>query len=95
MLTATQCWMGDGYVPLPDLDTEDNYVVSTLEKYVGELVSNYSIDGLRLDATKNIRKDFWPGFCSAAGVYCQGEVWTANVEYVAIVLPRSAWLIPF
>ncbi|KAI4527757.1 glycoside hydrolase family 13 protein [Schizophyllum commune Loenen D] len=74
------CWMGDGYVPLPDLDTENDYVVSTLEKYVGELVSNYSIDGLRLDATKNIRKDFWPGFCSAAGVYCQGEVWTANVD---------------
>lgn len=70
--------MGNGYVPLPDLDTENSYVVSTLEKYIGDFVKNYKVDGLRIDATKNIRKEFWTGFCKAAGVYCQGEVWTAD-----------------
>jgi alpha-amylase len=71
-----QCWMGNGFVPLPDLDTENTSVVSTLEAYIKKFVSDYKVDGLRIDATKNIRKDFWPGFCKAAGVYCQGEVWT-------------------
>ncbi|TRM66837.1 glycoside hydrolase family 13 protein [Schizophyllum amplum] len=80
--SVENCWMGDGYVPLPDLDTENDFVSSTLETYVSELISNYSIDGLRIDAAKNIRKDFWPGFCSAAGVYCQGEVWSNNADYV-------------
>ena len=75
--------MGDGYVPLPDLDTENDYVVSTLEKYVGELVSNYSIDGLRLDATKNIRKDFWPDFAKSAGVFTIGEVLHNETGYVS------------
>lgn len=76
--SVEQCWMGNGYVPLPDLNTEDPYVSSTLEKYIGDFVRKYNVDGLRIDAMKNIRPNFWPGFCSSAGVYCQGEVWTAE-----------------
>lgn len=76
--SVENCWMGDGYVPLPDLNTEDSYVQSTLNTYIKDFVAKYSVDGLRIDATKNIRKDFWPPFCKAAGVYCQGEVWTGE-----------------
>jgi alpha-amylase len=70
--------MGNGYVPLPDLNTEDEYVSSTLETYIADFVKKYNVDGLRIDAMKNIRKEFWSRFCTSAGVYCQGEVWTAE-----------------
>ncbi|KIY43823.1 glycoside hydrolase family 13 protein [Fistulina hepatica ATCC 64428] len=80
-LNIEQCRLGDEAVPLVDTDTESDYVVSTLESYITEFVSNFSVDGLRIDATKNIRKDFWPGFCDASGVYCQGEVWSNVPSY--------------
>ncbi|TFK45662.1 glycoside hydrolase family 13 protein [Heliocybe sulcata] len=79
--SVEQCWMGNGQVPLMDLDTENTYVVNTLEAYIADFVKEYSVDGLRIDATKNVRKDFWPGFCKAAGVYCQGEVWSNDPSY--------------
>ncbi|TRM69341.1 glycoside hydrolase family 13 protein [Schizophyllum amplum] len=77
---AEQCWMGDSNVPLPDVNTENDQVVGLLKDYVSNLVTKYSIDGLRLDAAKSIRKDFWPDFCGAAGVYCTGEAWFNGVE---------------
>ncbi|KAL1669729.1 glycoside hydrolase family 13 protein [Schizophyllum commune] len=77
---AEQCWMGDSTVPLPDVNTENDEVVGKLNDYVKNLVSTYNIDGLRLDAAKSIRKDFWPGFCGSAGVYCTGEAWFNGVN---------------
>jgi alpha-amylase len=59
--------MGNDAVPLPDVNTEDTYVISTLEAYIANFVKTYNIDGLRIDAMKNVRQDFWPGFCKAAG----------------------------
>ncbi|KAJ7633706.1 glycoside hydrolase family 13 protein [Mycena rosella] len=76
------CWMGNGYLSLPDLNTEDQTVVDTLERYMASLVINYKIDGLRLDASRNIRKPFWTKLCLAAGVYCQGEVWVRDPEII-------------
>jgi alpha-amylase len=40
------------------------------------------VDGLRVDSTRNVEQDFWPGFNSAAGVYCMGEVADGDVPYV-------------
>ncbi|KAJ7479977.1 glycoside hydrolase family 13 protein [Mycena galericulata] len=77
------CWMGDGYVPLADVNTENPEVVATLEKYVSSLVNNYKFDGLRLDACRNIPKPFWTRITNAAGVYCQGEVWASDPEIIA------------
>lgn len=72
--------MGNGYVSLPDIDTENPFVVATLKAYIKSLVAKYKIDGLRLDASRNIRKPFWAEICDAANVYCQGEVWVGDPE---------------
>ncbi|KAJ1030511.1 hypothetical protein NDA16_001420 [Ustilago loliicola] len=79
-----QCWLGSNQQDgLPDLNTENSYVVNGLNSWVKSLVGNYSADGLRVDTVKHIRKDFWPGFNSAAGVYCTGEVLSGDPAYVS------------
>ncbi|TBU38203.1 alpha-amylase [Dichomitus squalens] len=78
-----QCWLGDTSVPLVDLNTEDDDVVNTLNAWVKDLVTTYSIDGLRVDTVRHIRQDFWPGFADAAGVFILGEVQHPNTSYVA------------
>ncbi|KAF7311634.1 Not1-domain-containing protein [Mycena kentingensis (nom. inval.)] len=83
-LTSQQlCWMGDTTIPLPDLDTENPQVVSRYCQWIADLVKTYSIDGLRVDAAKHIRKDFWPQFAKCAGVFCMGEVFDPTVSEVA------------
>lgn len=78
-----QCWLGDNNVPLPDVDTEDQAVVDTMNNWIKGLVSNYSVDGLRIDTVKHIRKDFWPGFASNASVFTLGEVLINDTSYAA------------
>lgn len=70
-----QCWMGDTKVALMDVNTENPDVVSSYNSWIKDFVHEYSIDGLRLDAAKHIRGDFWPGFCQSGGVFCMGEVY--------------------
>ncbi|THH31734.1 hypothetical protein EUX98_g2466 [Antrodiella citrinella] len=78
-----QGWLGDTNLPLPDIDTEDPNIVSTYNTWVGQLVSNYSVDGLRIDTVKHIRQDFWPDFAKSAGVYTVGEVEDNRTDYLA------------
>jgi alpha-amylase len=78
-----QCWLGDSKSPLPDLNTENSTVVGELSDWVRKLVQDYRVDGLRIDTVKHIRKDFWPGFSQAAGVFTLGEVLTDDVNYAA------------
>ncbi|KAN0075611.1 Glycoside hydrolase superfamily [Elaphomyces granulatus] len=70
---AQVCWLGDLTVSLPDLKSEDPIVASMLDTWITELVSNYSVDGLRIDSIFNMNPDFFPGFNQAAGVFCLGE----------------------
>jgi alpha-amylase len=80
-----QYWLGDPlWTPLPDVNTELPEVEWELGRWIGELVSNYSIDGLRLDTVKHVRKSFWPGFCKAAGVFSLGEVWDGDPAYTPL-----------
>jgi alpha-amylase len=44
-----RCWMGDGKVPLMDLNTENFQVQNTLNNMIRDLVTTYRIDGLRID----------------------------------------------
>lgn len=69
-----QCWLGDASLPLIDVNTEDPTIASTLNTWIKTLVSTYSIDAIRIDTVKHIRKDFWPDFVSNAGVFSIGEV---------------------
>ncbi|KAJ7051158.1 glycoside hydrolase family 13 protein [Mycena amicta] len=75
-------WMGNGYLWLPDTNTEDPEVVSTLVAWIKLVVSKYEIDGLRLDATRNVPMPFWTKIREAAGVYCQGEVWVRDPNII-------------
>ncbi|KAH7341568.1 alpha-amylase [Rhizoctonia solani] len=75
-----QCWMGDTKVALVDVNTEDERVVLQYEDWVANFVQEYGIDGLRIDAAKHIRRDFWPRFCGAAGVFCIGEVYGPDIQ---------------
>lgn len=72
------CWLGDSTVELADLRTEDSDVANTLYSWIGQTVSNYSIDGLRIDAAKHIAPEFFPGFMKSAGVFGMGEVLDGN-----------------
>ncbi|RDB21011.1 Alpha-amylase 1 [Hypsizygus marmoreus] len=79
-----ECWMGDEKVPLPDLDTRNPTVIEQYGEWIQNLVKEYSIDGLRIDAAKHVQMDFWPKFCAKAGVFCMGEVFGGlDVEAVA------------
>ncbi|KAI0301148.1 glycoside hydrolase family 13 protein [Multifurca ochricompacta] len=78
-----QCWLGDNDLPLPDINTEDPDVVKTLLDWIHNLVQDYGVDGLRIDTVKHIRRDFWPDFANAAGVYTLGEVLINDTSYAA------------
>ncbi|KAJ5466958.1 hypothetical protein N7475_004710 [Penicillium sp. IBT 31633x] len=78
---AEGCWLGDDSVSLPDLNTESEEVQKIWYDWIGTLVSDYSIDGLRIDTVKHVPKDFWPAFNAAAGVYCVGEVFDGDVDF--------------
>ena len=40
-----------------------------------------TVDGLRIDTVKHVQKSFWPGYNTAAGVYCVGEVFSGDPAY--------------
>ncbi|KAF2707853.1 glycoside hydrolase family 13 protein [Pleomassaria siparia CBS 279.74] len=75
------CWLGDPRVELPDLRTEDQAVADGYNYWIHELVSNYSIDGLRLDTCKHVGKPFLSSFNQASEVFCTGEVFSGNAQF--------------
>ncbi|CAI7639589.1 unnamed protein product [Penicillium glandicola] len=75
------CWLGDTTVSLPDLDTTLTTVQTLWYDWIADLVSTYSIDGLRVDTVKHVQQSFWPGYNDAAGVYCVGEVFDGDPVY--------------
>lgn len=80
-----ECWLGDDKVPLPDVDTRNPTVIAQYGDWIQNLVKEYNIDGLRIDAAKHVNIDFWPGFCGKAGVFCMGEVFGgADVDPIAM-----------
>ncbi|KAK2060689.1 alpha amylase [Colletotrichum caudatum] len=70
------CWLYPYGVALADLATETPPVVDEFSKWIKQLVSNYSIDGLRIDAAKHVNDAFLPTFVNASGVFAFGEVLT-------------------
>jgi alpha-amylase len=79
---AQRCWTGDETVSLPDLKTEDERVQNILGMWVQEMISTYSIDGLRLDAAKHITPEFLPKFQESANMYITGEVFEISVDII-------------
>lgn len=68
------CWLGDWLVTLADLRTEDQDVQDMFGEWISGMVSNYSIDGLRIDTSINVDPPFFVDFVDAAGVFATGEV---------------------
>lgn len=75
------CWLGNCNMTMPDIKTENPEVANTMNTWIKSLVSNYSIDGLRIDSVKNVNKDFFPSWCKSAGVFCMGEVSEGMANY--------------
>jgi alpha-amylase len=68
---------------LPDLDQDNAFVRSTLINWVSTLKAKYNFDGLRIDTIPEVKGDFWAEYSSAAGMYCVGEVFNGNIDYVS------------
>ncbi|ORY32604.1 glycoside hydrolase superfamily [Naematelia encephala] len=77
------CWLGDDKLPLMDVNTEHPDVIGMLNTWIANLTSTYSIDGLRIDAAKHVPGAFWAPFCQAAGTFCIGEVYGADIGYAS------------
>lgn len=75
--------MGSTTVPLPDLRTEDENVQSIWNTWIANMISTYSIDGLRIDSLMQSGKNIWAGFQAAAGnIYSLGEVYIVDNDFV-------------
>ncbi|GFZ44160.1 1,4-alpha-D-glucan glucanohydrolase 1 [Saitozyma sp. JCM 24511] len=85
------CWLGDENLALMDVNTENQYVISTLQSWIQNFTTTYQIDGLRIDAAKHIPGSFWPGFCGAAGVFCIGEVYGSDIGFASQFQTQS-WM---
>lgn len=73
------CWLYPLGVALADLRTEDDAIVTMFSEWIKELVSNYTIDGVRIDAAKHVNNAFLPAFVADSGVFALGEVLTGEV----------------
>lgn len=63
--SVQNCWLAD----LADLNQSNDYVRTTLLSWIKQLVSKWSIDGLRIDTCLEVPTWFWTQFSQSAGVY--------------------------
>ncbi|OJD12813.1 hypothetical protein AJ78_06654 [Emergomyces pasteurianus Ep9510] len=77
---AQRCWTGDDIVALPGLETNSEVVASMMESWLKELVANYSIDGLRIDAAKHTRSPYLHKVAQSSGLFSTGEVFEGDVK---------------
>ncbi len=68
---------------LPDLDQSNSYVRETLKTWIKNTVLTYGFDGIRIDTTPEVPKDFWSEYTQSAGVFSIGEVDNGNPSYNA------------
>ena len=68
---------------LPDLDQSNGFVDSTLNNWIKTTIQKYKFDGIRVDTTPEVPKDFWSQYSASAGVFSIGEVFNGNPSYVA------------
>ncbi|KAI5357089.1 putative glycosyl hydrolase, family 13, catalytic domain, alpha-amylase, Alpha-amylase, domain C [Septoria linicola] len=80
--TTEVCWLGSNTVPLADLRTEKTDVREMFGDWIGEMVSNYSIDGLRIDTALNVEPGFFPDFVDASNVFNTGETMDGDNSFV-------------
>ncbi|KAH7923770.1 glycoside hydrolase family 13 protein [Leucogyrophana mollusca] len=93
-----QCWLGDLTLPWADVDTENPSVVGVLNSWIGDVVGDYKVDGLRLSTVKHVAQSFWQAFTQEAQVFTMGEIITTDANYTSsytavmdAVLDYSTW----
>jgi alpha-amylase len=86
------CWLYPYGVALADLDTDSPTVSDMFNSWIKELVSNYTIDGLRIDAAKHVNDGFLAPFVAASGVFSMGEVYEGEAD--AMCRYQSRGLLP-
>ena len=59
------CWL----YGLPDLNTEKKSVINYLNNWIKKLISDYEIDGIRIDTLRHVPVNFWKEFNEYAGVF--------------------------
>ncbi|RAK99978.1 alpha-amylase [Aspergillus ibericus CBS 121593] len=79
---AQWCQTGDNYTALPDLYTEHTAVQDILMTWSQSVISNYSVDGLRIDAAKSLTPSFLPTYVDTVGGWMTGEVMESNATIV-------------
>jgi alpha-amylase len=67
---------------LPDLAQENSYVREYLKGWIKTIVQKYNLDGIRIDTIPEVPKDFWSEYTQSAGVFCLGEVFNGDPNYV-------------
>ncbi|EIW67260.1 hypothetical protein TREMEDRAFT_33638 [Tremella mesenterica DSM 1558] len=77
------CWLGDDSVALPDLNTESDTVINYWNGWIKDMISNYSVDAVRIDTVKHVPQGFWKTFTSSAGIANIGEVLNGDPMYVS------------
>ena len=68
---------------LPDLNTENDFVISTFFSWINETVRKYGFDAIRIDTFRHVRPAFWKEYNQIAGIYSIGEVASEDTPYVA------------
>jgi len=68
---------------LPDLNQDNSWVAEQLIQWISSLVKKYHFDGIRVDTVPEVKPAFWKRFNQAADCYAVGEVFSADMSYVA------------
>ncbi|WBW74496.1 cell wall alpha-amylase-like protein Aah1 [Schizosaccharomyces osmophilus] len=74
------CWAGDDEIILADLNLESKQVSSYLNEHIHDVVQRYGIDGIRVDAIKQMNPNFFPDYLKSAGVFSVGEMFSYNPD---------------
>ncbi|KAJ6491781.1 alpha-amylase AmyA [Mycena vitilis] len=80
-----ECWIYTDAahgIPLMDLATDTDAVRRVLYSWIPEFVKQFGIDGLRVDAARNMDQVFVKGLCDASGVFCTAEVSDDDTSYL-------------
>ena len=73
--SVQNCWLAD----LPDLNQSVQFVSNGLLTWITQIVTKYSIDGLRIDTCPEVPMSFWAQFAKAAGVYTVCEDFNGSI----------------
>lgn len=67
---------------LPDLNTENEFVIAEFNSWIQFIVREYNFDAIRIDTVKHVRKTFWSTFSKSSGVFSIGEILHGDPKYV-------------